>query len=253
MEPVPIEKLENPIRKGRKRMNRLLKCLVATGVLSVAVAANAAVPLGDPSFEASGAMVPYDFGNFAANPQGTWLDSGFGPQYAIDPNATDQALFGTQSLKLSATQTTDDPNKWEMAQAKQIFAVTPGQVVNGSAWLKWENLTGNIQAQIEVKWLKADGSEVGGGIGTAPILAGSGNWQLQDLSTWSVAQRTAPVGTAYADFRLLLLSPGGADTATGTVWWDQATFTAVPEPSALGLLGLGMVGMAGWFGFRRKA
>ena len=234
-------------------MNKTMKCLVAGGVLALAVAANA-VPLGDPGFEASGPMTPFDFAVFSNNPQGTWLNAGFGPEYFLDPNATDQVLFGAQSLKLAATQTTDDPAKWEMAQAKQIFAVNPGDVINGSAWLKWENLGGGIQAQIECKWLSATGAELGSGIGTTPVTSGSGNWQLQDLSSWSLAQRTAPVGAAFVDYRLFLLSPGSADVATGTVWWDNASFTVaqIPEPSTFGLLGLGLVGTVGWFGLRRR-
>jgi PEP-CTERM motif-containing protein len=225
--------------------------------LAAASAANATT-LGDPGFEATGPMQTYDFGTFSANPLGTWLNSSFGPEYFLDPNATDQVLFGSQSLKLSATQTTDDGAKWEKAEAKQLFQVAPGQVINGSAWLKWENLTGTIQTQIECKWLKANGQEFTAletpqpGIGTAAITGGSGNWQLQDLSTWSVAQRTAPVGAAYVDIRLLLLSPGGADVATGTVWWDNVSFTVIPEPSTYGMLGAGVVGMLGLLGFKKR-
>jgi hypothetical protein len=54
------------------------------------------------------------------------------------------------------------------------------------------------------------------------------------------------------DFRLFLLSPGGADTATGTVWWDDASFSVIPEPSTYGMLGMGIAGMVGWFGLRRR-
>lgn len=239
-------------------MKKLLKGLLAGGALALCGTSMAAVPLGDAGFEASGPMAQYDFGNFLANPQGTWLNIGFGPQYLIDPNATDEEHGGSQSLKLTATGITDDVNGWEMAGAKQIFAVTPGEVINGGAWLKWSGLTGNIETKIEAKWLKADGSEFAAGevpqpgIGTAAKTAGSGDWEFQDLSSWSVEQRTAPAGAAYVDFRLFLLSPGDADNAAGTVWWDDASFSVIPEPSTYGMLGMGIAGMVGWFGLRRR-
>jgi len=245
-------------QERQKRMKKLFQCLLAAGACTLAVATQAQNQVSDPGFEASGPMLAYDFGNFAANPLNTWLNVGFGPQYLIDPNATDQVHGGSQSMKLTATGITDDANKWEMSGAKQIFAVTPGEVVNGSAWLRWQGLTGVIESHIEAKWLKADGSEFGAGevpqpgIGTATKTAGSGGWEFQDLSTWSVAQRTAPAGAAFVDFRLTLLSPGGADTATGTVWWDDATFTVVPEPSTYGMLGAGLAGMLGLLGWRKR-
>jgi hypothetical protein len=161
--------------------------------------------------------------------QGKWLNYNFGPQFTVEWGATDQRHGGAKSLKLSATQKTDDLKKWEMSGAKLIFPVKPGDIISGGAWLKWEGIVG-AEAYIECKWLDANQRELKTsstdvvGIGTEHKLAGTGDWQYQDLGMWTDQERTAPNEAAFVDFRLTLLAPGTADKATGTVWWDDAKF-----------------------------
>lgn len=180
--------------------------LLVCGVFSASAAENL---VQNPGFEEEG--------------QGQWLNYNFGPQFAIDWNAADQKHGGNRALKLTATQLTDDAKKWEMAGARQIFPIKPGDVITGGAWLMWENLKG-VEAYIECKWLNASQQEIGGGIGTMHKNAGAGKWEYQNLEMWTVQERTAPEGAAYVDFRLTLLAAGTADTASGTVWWDDAQF-----------------------------
>ncbi len=161
---------------------------------------------------------------FEEKGQGSWINYDFGPEFGRDWNNVEEKHDGVQSLKLWTTSKTNDPNKWEMTGAKQIFAVQPGDVINGGAWLKTDNLNG-VEAFVECKWLDSDKKELGSGIGTVHKTSGSSDWEYQDLSTWTPEERTAPAGAAYVDFRINLLSPGNSDVATGTVWWDEAQFS----------------------------
>jgi hypothetical protein len=168
----------------------------------------------DPGFEDEG--------------QAQWLEYNFGPQFKVEWNNTEQKHGGNNALKLTATQTTDAANKWEMSGAKQIFPVKPGDIVSGGAWLMYENLKG-VEVYLECKWLDASQKELGPGLGTLHKTTGSAKWEYQNLEMWSPTERTAPEGAAFIDFRVTLLSAGNADTATGTAWWDDAQFTITPK------------------------
>lgn len=189
--------------------------------------------LSDSGFEGSGA--------------GEWISDMWGGQFGIDYDAADFSRSGGQSLKQWATGVTDDANGWEKSEAKQIISVQPGYIIAGGAWLKYENLN-QVEAKIECKWLDSGFNELPGGIGTA-VTSGSGDWTYQDLSVWDEAQRTAPEGASYVDFRLFVLAPGTAETATGTVWWDDAEFSVIPEPSSMALL---IGGITGLLAFRKR-
>lgn len=166
--------------------------------------------VGDASFENEG--------------QAQWLDHSWGPQYVVEWDAMDQAHGGKSALKLVATQITDVPNRYEMAGARQIFPVKPGDMISGGGWLAYDNLKG-VEVYMECKWLDENQQELGTGIGTPHKTAGSGKWEYQNLETWSAQERTAPKDAAFVDLRLILLSAGNADKATGTAWWDDVQFT----------------------------
>ncbi|MBV9462849.1 MAG: PEP-CTERM sorting domain-containing protein [Verrucomicrobiae bacterium] len=204
---------------------------------------SAEAAIGDPGFEGTGA--------------GPWIADNWDGPFLQNFDATDQVHGGAQALRQQANGS-NVANNWEKAEAKQIFAVNPGDVINGGAWMRWANLTGNIEAFVEAKWLDAGQQELTTsstgilGLGTVHKTSGSGNWEFQDLGTWSQAQRTAPTQARFIDLRLVLLSPGGADTATGTVWWDDAQFSVIPEPGTASLFGTGLLTALGCF-VRRKS
>ena len=187
-----------------------LICAAASSLVLPAVGQSNLNLVGDAGFEDEG--------------QAQWLDHNWGPQYVVDWNATDERHNGKSSLKLVATQITDVPNKYEMAGAKQIFPVKPGDMISGGGWLMYENLKG-VEVYLECKWLDEDQGELGGGVGTAHKTFGSGRWEYQNLEMWSPKERTAPKGATFVDLRLILLSAGSAEKATGTAWWDDIQFS----------------------------
>jgi hypothetical protein len=198
--------------------------------------------VGDAGFEGSGA--------------GPWIVDDWAGPWQLNFDATDQVHSGSQSLRLMANGT-NDAGFWEKAEAKQLFAITPGQSIDGSVWASWANLSGSTEVKLEVKWLNAGLSELAGGLGVERKLANgdpatSAGWQFFDLSTWSLAERTAPAGAAFADMRLLILAAGDANTATGTAWFDDASFAVIPEPSTVALFGMGLAGLVGTLIHRRK-
>ncbi|MCK9555254.1 PEP-CTERM sorting domain-containing protein [bacterium] len=181
--------------------------------------------LVDSGFEGSGA--------------GSWIEDLWGGPWVNDFDNTVNSRSG-ESLYQSVNGS-NDPGNWEKAEAKQIISINPGDVIGGGAWLKYNNLN-QVEAKIECKWLDAAYNEISGGIGTS-VTTGTGDWEYQDLNVWSVSDRTAPEGASYVDFRLFLLAPGTADTATGEIWWDDADFGVIPEPASIVLLIGGITGL----------
>ena len=204
---------------------RNLLAVVIAGLLAMVPVVASANLLGDADFEGADA--------------GPWIEDTWGGPWVNDFNNTVNSRSG-ESLYQTANGS-NDPGNWEKTEAKQIIAVTPGDVIGGGAWLKYENLS-QVEAKIECKWLDSGYGELGGGISTS-VTSGTGGWTFQDLNTWSVADRTAPAGASYVDFRLFLLAPGTADTATGEIWWDDADFSVIPEPTSIILLGGGLLGL----------
>jgi hypothetical protein len=64
-------------------------------------------------------------------------------------------------------------------------------------------------------------------------------------SSYSLTE-VAPINTAF--IKVEFAEPNG----TGTVWFDNASLTVVPEPSTLAMLAVGGMGMLGWRRISRR-
>ena len=69
-------------------------------------------------------------------------------------------------------------------------------------------------------------------------------------------------GLAWANYSMSVLAPSGTTQVKvefamngnegGTVWFDNAVLTAIPEPSTFGLVAGGLVILSGWIGRRNR-
>ncbi len=181
----------------------------------------------NPGFEtedASNAAKPADWVTFA------------GGADAVERNA-DAPRSGGFDLMM---QTRDDLNGF--AGAFQEFAVTPGQVVTFSAWGKVDDLAdgtagvdddGDAGTQMRMRFEWRSGG------------SGSGDPNTQ-------INITGAINDAYQLFTVSDVAPAGVDGVRAVFalnrnddkfYFDDASFSAVPEPASLGLALLAGLGL----------
>jgi hypothetical protein len=190
--------------------------VVCSGAALLAMAAQSASAnvLANPSFE-----LPVLTGGDTPGAVG-WTSFGATFTIRLAPQSGDQALkmFG------------------EVSGVFQDFPTTPGTPWTGSAYAlnpNFDALAGAQIAAVNIEW--RDGASNLISFETTPILnatspsgAGSADYILGNVAG------TAPAGTAFARFVLItgaFAGPGG-----GAPFFDNASFSVVPEPSSLGLL-----------------
>ncbi len=136
----------------------------------------------------------------------------------------------------------------------QQFPASPGQLWDGGAFVlndAADPMAGGQVAAVNIEWIQADGNtQVPGGSGIGFITNGdtisttpTGQWNLRPISG------VAPAGTAFARFVLITgeFGGGGLTGGGGAPKYDDAFFDirpeVVPEPSALVLTGLAVIGL----------
>ena len=140
------------------------------------------------------------------------------------------ANTGAYSLLLDVVGAPDFGPVAEIQQQSAVGTVTGGTAYDFSFFAKGDLGPGAV-AFYEVLWFDGDGSNGGGPQGSATGLQ---NFNANIGATYSQTFVGGLVAPASADSALvqIRLVTGAFDGARGTIYIDDATFTAVPEPTA---------------------
>ncbi len=209
-------------------MMKLFIALVVAAVMVMPSVASANL-LGDAGFEGTG--------------NGPWVDDNWveaGDGWTWNYDAVDQFRSGSQSFKVSAIVDPDNET-WELAGTKQNLAVSAGQNLNASGYIKASSISGSLEAYLEAIFKDSLGGELGGKLQSAKVTSNT-DW------TELTVTGAAPTGTASVDIRYIVGAFGSGQTASGDFWYDDTT-AAIPEPTSMLLLGSGLIGL---LGFSRK-
>ena len=147
-------------------------------------------------------------------------------------------------------------NGWNPAGAYQILPATAGTVYNASVYaLTDTGVQGDswtTPAILSMTFL--DSSFGTNGLSGGPSGGYSTGWQpVAPNDTWQQLSTggAAPNGTAYVGFYVMNMV-SGANTGPVNVYYDNASLTAVPEPTTLALMSMGLA-VPFYFIRRRKS
>ncbi len=214
----------------------LMKCLkfslVAVAMASIALSSSlaSANSLTDPGFE-DPAKYTFDGAPFI----GFW--EGFaGSALASSSHSTVMPNNGTGHSDLSIL---GDDNSF--AGVFQDIAAAPGQQVDGSMWHKTPDLgTLGVATEFRIEWHDAGGGEVS-------RVTNDGVIPTNAYSLLSVGG-IAPAGTTAARLVYAIQTfggePDGGVSSSGTVFLDDASLVAIPEPASIALMGLAGLAIA---------
>lgn len=150
------------------------------------------------------------------------------------PNTGDYSMF------LDVVGAPDFGPVAEIQQQTPVGSVIPGKVYDFNFFSKGVAGPGSV-GFYEVSWFDGDGSNGGGPQGSATGLQ---NYSLgAAYAANSQAGLIAPAG-ADSVFVQIRLVTGAFDGASGSAYIDDVSFTEIPEPASLALLGLGGLALA---------
>jgi len=165
----------------------------------------------------------------------SWVSSISGTGGAFSSSQATPAFEGVNVMKIFGPFNSVP----DVANVNQSLAATAGQVWEASAQIQnWagDPLDGDSYGAVQLSFLDGGGFTIGSVFESGRITASSSTdiWNLMSVSG------TAPVGTANARISLVHVQQSEADFG-GSAFFDDAhlTFTAVPEPGSLSLIGFG--------------
>ena len=155
----------------------------------------------------------------------------------VNPTAVD----GTQVLKQFGGD----------AGHLQSIPASEGNLVEASVYaINWAGDEFNNLALLQIAYLDASGAVIAVEEVFADTL-GNQNYLLTpqdggELSDWTLMEVSgvAPAGTESAQILLLHILTDGTPSS-GSIFWDNASLTAVPVPAAVWLFGSGLLGLVG--------
>lgn len=201
-----------------------LKLFGLAALLSLALAGSQALAqnlLVNPGFEQP---ITMDGPPFVGSWEG--FQGGDPPVTASASNSTDSPRTGAQSLKLVIAGSLNN-----FAGAFQDVAVAPGTQVTYSGWHRTPSSPLDVVTEIRIEWKLANGNNNGDTGNQLPIATAA-------YSQFSMIG-TAPANTAFARVVYAIQTFSDGRTHTGTVYVDDMSLTAVPEPASLSLIGAG--------------
>jgi hypothetical protein len=196
----------------------LVSILLASGA-SLASAANVFV---DPGFENPG-TITFDGAPFL----GTW--EGFNGGGATAGATTTLPRSGASALTLTITAT---PNTF--AGVFQDAAVIAGTEYNFSGFHASTSTPLSLVVEARIEWRNAS-AEVSRTPNSTPVPGTS-------YTPFSLTA-TAPAGATFARVVYAVQSFATSPNGNGVVHVDDVSFSAVPEPSSLGLLAVGAMAL----------
>lgn len=185
--------------------------------------------LNNPGFESD---LGFDFSNvtnwngFFGGSAGTFLEA-FNTTGAT-PRSGDKALVTT----IRAGTSTNNGYNGFTGHVQTVFGITPGALYELSVYAR-TNPSINNGAEFRVEWQNAAGTEISR-LNVTIDAALTSSYQKFSLS------ELAPAGAARAVIVLAVQSFQNNGSASDTsVAWDDASFSVIPAPGAVALLGLG--------------
>lgn len=132
-------------------------------------------------------------------------------------------------------------SSWSYAVVGQtlLSGITPGQTYLASASLRRTDDLFDGAAIIKLEWLNGSGVGIFTNEGTAfNGTYAAGSWHAMSN------QFIAPIGAAGVKYQIVYSKAGTSDP--GDIWIDNAWLDeAVPEPTTVGLLGIGLLAVVG--------
>jgi hypothetical protein len=201
----------------------LMKAMLAAAV-SVFLGTAAASPnlLVDPGFE-SKTSSPTGVG-------GWWLMNGASFWQG------DALTVRSGSFSLREVYDPSAPSNEPYSQGLQLLPATPGTayVFSGYARIPFGGMAGGSATGILLVGFWDASDNLLGNLVASPDPLGF--WSPEEVWLTLSLSATAPAGAAKLSAAAVLWNPA----AGNTLFWDDLSLTVVPEPSSLGLLGLGV-------------